>query len=555
MGIINKVSTAARSFRRTIVNPSCISRGCSLTEIGRFVQRAAIVLVGLATMLSSPAAAQTTLRVVPHADLKVLDPIWSPAYITRNFGYMIYDVLFTKDANLQIQPEMADHYTVSDDKLTYTIVLRDGLLWSDGRPVTAEDCVASIKRWAVRDASGQMLMKDTVDIKVIDSKSFTIILRRTFGFVIDALANFDTGVPFMMPKRVAETDPYKQISDFTGSGPFIFKQDEWKPGEKVVFVKNPRYKPRPEPPSMLAGGKVAKVDRVEWLAISDPSTAVNALLAGEVDLVEGVTPDLYPLVKADKNIELYPWNALGSVNVMRFNWLQPPFNNVKARRAAVYALAQEDMLRAQVGDPALYKICNAPFGCGMKFGKEYGDLLIKPNLETARQLLKESGYDGAPIVILHPTDLNSGKLVPILKPQLEKAGFKVDLQSMDWQTLITRWTKKDPPAQGGWNIIHTAAGALFANNPGTTYGASGACEKAWVGWPCDQPMEKLRDEFMHETDPTKQKALADSISDRVIEEGFYAPLGAYKGFGAYRKDRIDGWLSAPAAVFWNITKK
>jgi peptide/nickel transport system substrate-binding protein len=507
-------------------------------------------------LLAPPAMAQTTLRMVSHADIKILDPIWTTALITRNFGYMIYDVLFAKDANLQIQPEMADHYTISKDKLTYTIVLRDGLLWSDGTPVRAEDCVASIKRWGARDTYGQLLLKDTADLKVIDDKTFAIVLKEPFGLVMDALSKVSSNVPFMMPKRVAETDPYKQITDFTGSGPFIFKQDEWKPGDKMVFVKNPNYKPRPEPPSMLAGGKVAKVDRVEWLAIPDPSTAMNALLAGEIDLIEAPPPDLFPVLKADKNVALYPWNAQGSQIIMRFNHTQPPFNNVKARQAAMYALAQEDMLRAQVGDPAIYKVCNAPFICGTKFGKEYGDLLIKPNLEKARQLLKEAGYDGTPIVMLRQTDLQSSNNVqPVAKQQLEKAGFKVDLVDMDWQSVVSRRARKEPPAQGGWNIFFTTNITLDSDNPGTNSFASGACDKAWFGWPCDPEMEELRDAFIHEADPAKQRELGYAISDRVIDQAYYAPVGQYKAFGAYRKDRLEGWLPGPVAVVWNISKR
>ncbi|MBN9487798.1 MAG: ABC transporter substrate-binding protein [Alphaproteobacteria bacterium] len=523
-----------------------------MTGMGRLAALALAVWAALGI----PAMAQTTLRMVSHADIKVLDPIWTTALISRNFGYMIYDVLFAKDANLQIQPQMADHYTVSDDKLTYTIVLRDGLVWSDGTPVTAEDCIASLKRWGARDSYGQLLMADTAEMKAIDDKSFAIILKRQFGFVLDALSKVSSNVPFIMPKRVAETDPYKQITDFTGSGPFIFKQDEWKPGEKVVFVKNPKYKPRSEPPSMLAGGKVAKVDRVEWLAIADPSTAMNALLAGEIDLIEAPPTDLFPVMKADKNIELYPWNVQGSQIIMRFNQLQPPFNNVKARQAAMYALAQEDMLRAQVGDPEIYKVCNAPFICGTRFGKEYGNLLIKPDLAKARELLKESGYDGTPVVMMHQTDLQSSNNVqPVAKQQLEKAGFKIDLQSMDWQTVVTRRAKKDPPSQGGWNIFFTTNITLDSDNPGTNSFVSGACDKAWFGWPCDPEMQKLRDEFMHETDPAKQKALGDAISDRVIEQAYYAPVGQYKAFGAYRKDRLTGWLPGPVPVVWNISKK
>jgi peptide/nickel transport system substrate-binding protein len=511
---------------------------------------------GAGVLLASTAMAQTTLRLVAHSDLKVLDPVWTTAYITRNHGYMIYDVLFARDESGQIQPQMAEKAEASPDKLTWTITLRDGLEWHDGTPVTAEDCVASIKRWAARDALGQQMMGAVGAIEVVDAKSFRIVLKEPFGLVLQALGKPSSNVPFMMPKRVAETDPNKQINDYTGSGPFIFKKDEWKAGEKVVYVKNPKYKPRAEPPSMLAGGKVAKVDRVEWLAISDPSTAVNALLNGEIDLIESPPPDLRPLLKADKNVALYSINPLGSQIIMRFNHLHPPFDNPKARQAAQYAIAQEDFLRAQVGDPEIYRICNAPLGCGGRYEKSYRDLLVKPDFEKAKALLKESGYDGKPIVMLHQTDLQSSNMLPpVGKQALERVGFKVDLQAMDWQSVVARRSRKEAPDKGGWNVFYTTTVTVDADNPASNSFTSGGCDKAWFGWPCDPEMEKLRSGFARETDPEKQKAIALAVSDRVMDQASYIVLGQYRAFGAYRKDRLDGWLQGPAAVFWNISKK
>jgi peptide/nickel transport system substrate-binding protein len=502
-----------------------------------------------------PAGAQT-VKLVAHSDLKVLDPIWTTAFITRNHGYMIYDVLFAQDEQLRPQPQMVDTWKVSDDKLSWTFTLRDGLEWHDGKPVTAEDCVASIKRWGARDSLGQELMKAIGEMKAVDAKTFTIVLKEPFGLVLEALSKPSSNVPFMMPKGVAETDPFKQIDNYIGSGPFIFKTDEWKPGEKVVYVKNPKYKPRSEPPSMLAGGKVVKVDRVEWIAISDPLTAVNALQQGEIDIIELPVPDLFPVLKADKNIELYGWNALGSQIIMRLNHLHPPFNNLKARQAAMYAIAQEDFLRAQVGDPEIYRVCNAPLICGSPYEKSYGDLLIKPNLEKARQLLKESGYDGTPIVMMHATDLlSANQLPPVGKQALEKVGFKVDLQSMDWQTVVSRRAKKEAPDKGGWNIFYTTTVASGTENPVANSFTSGGCAKAWFGWPCDEEMEKLRTAYARETDSEKQKKLALAVSDRVMDQATYIVLGQYKAFGAFRKDRIAGWLPGPVPVWWNVTKK
>ena len=513
------------------------------------------VALGLALLATNPVRAQT-LRMVAHSDLKVLDPIWTTAFITRNHGYLIYDTLFAKDADLRIQPQMVDKYETSADKLTWTFTLRDGLEWHDGTPVTAEDCVASIKRWGARDSLGQQLMASVGDMKAINAKTFTIVLKEPFGLVLEALGKPSSNVPFMMPKRVAETDPFKQIEDYTGSGPFMFKKDEWKPGEKVVYVKNPRYKPRSEPPSMLAGGKVVKLDRVEWLAMPDPLTAVNALQQGEIDLIEVPPPDLFPMIRADKNLTLFGWNALGSQIIMRFNQLHPPFNNVKARQAAMYAIAQEDFLKAQVGDPEIYRVCNAPLVCGSPYEKSYGDLLIKPDYAKARQLLKESGYDGKPVVMMQQTDLqSSNQLPPVAKQALERVGFKIDLQAMDWQTVVSRRAKKDPPDKGGWNVFFTTTVTVDADNPAGNSFTSGGCDKAWFGWPCDPEIEKLRAAFARENDSDKRKQLAIAVSDRVMDQGSYIVLGQYKAFGAYRKDRISGWLPGPVPVWWNVTKK
>jgi peptide/nickel transport system substrate-binding protein len=510
----------------------------------------------LAATAATGAFAQGTLRMVSHADLKILDPIWTTANITRNHGYLIYDVLFATDADFKVRPQMAEKVDISADQLTYTITLRDGLEWHDGTPVAAADCIASIRRWGARDGFGQLLMRSTAELKPIDDRSFALVLKEPFGLVLEALGKVGSSVPFMMPKRVAETDPNKQIDDYTGSGPFIFKKDEWKAGEKVVYVRNPKYKPRAEPPSMLAGAKQAKVDRVEWIAIPDANSAVNALIAGEVDLLESPPTDLLPLLRGSKNVALYGWNVRGGQALMRFNHLQPPFDNPKARQAAMLALSQEDFLRAQYGDPALYRTCTAPFTCESTYGKEYGDFLIKPDLDKARTLLKESGYDGKPIAMLHQTDLaSSNQFQPVAKQQLERAGFKIELLPMDWNTVVARRARKEAPAQGGWNIFFTTNITIDVDNPGTSNFAAASCDKAWFGWPCNPEIEKLRASFIAETDAAKRQAIGFAISDKMMEQGVYVPLGQYRGFGAYRSDRLDGWLPGPVAMVWNIRKK
>ena len=210
----------------------------------------------------------------------------------------------------------------------------------------------------------------------------------------------------MMPKRVADTDPNTQITDATGSGPFIFKKDEWKPGEKAVYVKNPKYKPRSEPASGLAGGKVAKVDRVEWITIPDQQTQVNALLNGEIDLVEIVPPDLLPLLQKDKNIKVMTVNKAGRQYELRFNVLHKPFDNAKVREAVLYALDQKPFLEANVGNADFYSLCKSLFPCGSPLESTKGwEDKVSGNVAKAKELLKEAGYDGTPVVLLHQTDI------------------------------------------------------------------------------------------------------------------------------------------------------
>ena len=442
-------------------------------------------------------AGAKTLRVAPHSDLKIVDPIWTTALISVNHGYMVYDTLFALDGKLNPQPQMVERHEMSADKLTWTFTLRDGLEWHDGKPVTAEDCIASIKRWGARDAMGQKLLSYVADFSAPDAKTIRMMLKEPYGLVIQTLAKPGANVPFMMPKRVAETDPGKQITDYTGSGPFIFKQDEWRPGEKVVYVKNPKYKPRSEPASGLAGGKVAKVDRVEWIWIADAQTQVNALLKGEIDIIEAPPHDLLPLLAADKNVELFVWNPPGRQYAFRFNVLHKPFDNPKVRQAVAYALNQKDLLQSVIGDPEWFRECKSLFPCGspLESAKGFEDK-FDSNFAKARALLQEAGYDGTPLVIMQSTDIVSlANLAPVAKSLLEKAGFKVDVQAMDWQTLVSRRTKKDPPSAGGWHAFLTSWASVDILDPVAASFLNASCDKATFGWPCDAEMEKLRDAF------------------------------------------------------------
>ena len=515
----------------------------------------AFALAG-ALAAGAPAVAQTVLRVVPHSDLKIVDPIWTTAYITRNHSYLVYDTLFAMDAKGEIRPQMVDKYSVSADNLTWTFTLRDGLLFHDDKPVTTDDVIASLKRWSAKDSLGQKLWSFVKDISATDAKTFKITLNSPTGLMLLALGKPSSNVPFIMPKRVAETSPNEQIKEYIGSGPFVFKTDEWKPGEKAVYVKFAKYKPRAEPPSALAGGKVVKVDRVEWRVIPDAQTQVNALIKGEVDVVEDAPHDLLPVAAKSPDVKLFDMNPLGNQFVLRFNTLHKPFDNPKVRQALFYAFNQEDFLKAVVGDAKYYKICKQLFICGSPLGSDKGMAdKLESNFKKSRELLAEAKYDGTPIVLMHSTDLQVlTNLAPVAKSLMERGGFKVDMQDMDWQTVVARRAKKDPPTAGGWHAFLTSWVSADVLNPVGAAFLNASCDKALFGWPCDEQMEKLRDQFAREPNAAKQKEIAEAVQLRALEYPTHVWVGQWYKPLSLRKN-VEGWLQAPVPVFWNIEKK
>jgi peptide/nickel transport system substrate-binding protein len=513
----------------------------------------ALMIFGATALAQTSAQAESVLRVVMVTDVKVLDPIWTPYYGTRNHGYMIYDTLFAMNDRYEITPQMAERYEVSADRLTWDFTLREGLLFHDGTPVTSEDVIASLKRWGNRDVLGRRLFAATRELVKIDDRRFRLVLASSYALVLEALGKPSSNVPFIMPKRIADTPATQQISDSIGSGPFVFRKDQWKPGEKAIYVRNDRYKSRAEPTSWAAGGKVVKVDRVEWLAMPDPQTAVHALQTGEIDYLHQPRHDLLPLLEADKGIVLLDNDPLGNQFVMRLNHQQPPFNNQKLRQAVVAAMSQKEILEAAVGNPAYYKTCTSLLMCGTPYASEKGMSSVS-DVAKAKRLLGEAGYDGTPIIFLRATDSIVSNAALVAADLMRKVGFVVDVQSMDFQTLIARREKRDPPGQGGWSVFVIAPGGIDHLDPVNHPGIDASC-KGFIGWPCDEEVERLRSAFERETDLAKRRELAEQAQVRAIEVVVQIPLGQWYERIAYRRGVLDGVPTGPVPFFWGIGKQ
>jgi peptide/nickel transport system substrate-binding protein len=515
----------------------------------------------LAMAMIAPAAhaqsAGKTVKFIPEADLRSLDPIWTTAYITRNHGYMVYDTLFALDEHLKPQPQMVESWTVSEDKLTYSFTLRDKLKFHDGAPVRSADCIASLERWMKRDALGQALAQAVGEMKAADDKSFSIILKKPFPLLLDAIGKLSSNVPFIMPERIAKTEANVQITDPTGSGPFKFVKEEWVPGNKAVYVKNPDYVPRSEPPSWAAGGKIVKVDRVEWLYIPDSATAAAAINAGEVDWWQQLPPDLVPLLAQNKDITVANVDPLGSLGVMRFNQLQPPFNNEKLRQALLYVVDQTDIMTALAGDPKNWKTCYSYFTCGTPMANEAGADILKGKRdpEKAKALIKDSGYAGERIVLLSATDqpiVNSQ--ANVVAEELRGLGLNVDLQAMDWGTLITRRASKEGVDKNGWSIFFTWLVGPDMINPALNFPLRTNGEKAWFGWPSNDKLEAMRAQWMDAPDLAAQQKLAAEIQEAAFAAVPFIPTGQFIIPTAFRKT-LKGVVPAPVVFLWNVEKQ
>jgi peptide/nickel transport system substrate-binding protein len=496
---------------------------------------------------------QQILRFVAQADLKSLDPIWTTAYITRNHGYLVYDTLFGTDENSEVRPQMVDRTTVSPDGMKYTFTLREGLRWHDGQPVLSEDCVESLKRWGKRDRFGQLLMAHTGKIAPVDKKTFTLELAERFGPVLEALGKPSSNVPFMMPARIAATPPEEQIKEVVGCGPFKFARDEWHPGEQVVYVRNADYIPRDETPGGSTGGKKVYLDKVIWRYIPDPWDASEELAAGKVDWWEQPPLEFIPKIEQDPDLQTFLIDPLGAQGWLRPNLLHPPFNNRKAREALLHVMDQETYLAWSIGQSRYYRTCSSVFACGGSYATNIGaEPIIEHNLTRARQLVKESGYDGHPIVVLHVTDipfLNAAAIVT--RQRLESIGFKVILKAMDWSTNLVVRARKEPPDKGGWSLLHTWWSAADVANPAVHFGVSGAGPRAWFGWPDVPQLEKLVTDWVRATDQMKRKQLAGEIQKVALSEITYVPWGEWVQPTAFRKNVRDV-LKFRAPVFWNV---
>lgn len=512
-------------------------------------------------LLAAPALAAgdrpSTLRFVPEADLTILDPIWTTAIVTMTHSYLVFDMLFGINERFEVQPQMAESAGTEQDGKLWRIRLREGLLFHDGEPVLARDCVASIRRWWARDPFGQSLQAVTDELSAPDDRTIVFRLKRPFPLLPAALGKPIANLCIIMPERLARTDPAQQVTEVVGSGPYRFLPNERVAGSRVAYERFAGYRPRASgTPELTSGPKRAYFDRVEWTIMPDPATAAAALRAGEVDWLEAPAHDLVPMLRTRRDLKVDIKDPLGRIALLRMNQLYPPFDNAAVRRALLGAMDQGDFMAAVAGtDPALSRTGVGFFTPGSPAASDAGlDIWAKrPDVAASRRALAEAGYSGQPVVVMGPADRPTlSALADVAVDLMQRLGMTVDYQVVDWGTLVARRAKKDLPSQGGWNMFPGDWLGLDASTPASYPPLRGNGDRAWFGWPKSPRLEELRQRWLDAADAPAQHAITTEMQRVAFEDVPFVPVGQYLSPTAYSAS-LTGMLSGPV-LFWNIRR-
>ncbi|MBS0644785.1 MAG: ABC transporter substrate-binding protein [Proteobacteria bacterium] len=521
------------------------------------MRRRTLLTGGAATLLATPAIGQGTragtLRFVPAANLGVLDPIWSSDPVTATHACYVYDTLYGMNARMQPSPQMADGHDISADGRVWRIRLRDGLRFHDGEPVRAIDCVASLQRWAAKKPFGQLLAQVVDAWAAADDHTIELRLTRPFPLMLEALGAVDAPA-YVMPERVARLSPDAPLREVVGSGPYRFVAAEYNNGSRAVYEKFDAYIPRPEPSQWTAGGKVAHYRRIEWHVMPDSGTTAAALTTGEVDWWDTPTPDLLPMLAGQRGIALAANKPQGSLAVLRFNCVQPPFNNPAMRRAVRLAVHQPDYMQAAFGaESGLWTTCPSLWPRNTPYYTEADAGLMPGDRAAAQAALKEAGYGGERIVVLASSDRPlEYPVAHVTADLLRGLGMTVDVQSMDFATMVHRRTSREPVDKGGWHIFHAATlTASLCGSPATSYVTRGPGRAGWFGWWSNPEVEALAQDWAFAPDDTERHRVAARTGHIALDEAASIPLGQSYERTAFRTS-ITGILPGNKAYPWNV---
>jgi peptide/nickel transport system substrate-binding protein len=520
---------------------------------GNSLTRRGFMAVGAAVPLAAPCIARAqgagsgTATVVLESEVVILDPHATTAAITRSFGYHIFDTLFSMDSKGDIHPQMAEGHEVSADGLSWRFTLRDGLKWHDGTPVTAQDCVASLRRWGARDSLGRMLLRAIAAMEAKDARSFTIALQRPFPLMLEVLGKPNAPVPFMMPERILRAAGEGRISEIIGSGPFAFRADQWRTGDRMLLVRNPHYVPRREAPDFLSGGKEVRLAELVLKTMPDDGTAATALLAGEVDYMQYLPFDRIPQLERNRDLRLI---ALGGIHMFqgnfRLNHASGPFADPAVRKVLWQLVDQPEILQA-IGIPEKFAVrnCDSFWMCGSPMETSAGAEAARFSIEGAKAELARTSYRGEPVVMLEVSGSISQTAGQVLAQNMKKAGFTVEEQTMDWGTVLARRARRE-----GWSLFPVYSNGVDMVSPLNHFYIGNNCLD-YPGWSCDAAISDMLAEFLRAPDAAARKRIAERIQVAAYELVPNVMWGQFARPAGYRA-RLRNMIESSFPMFWQV---
>ena len=492
-------------------------------------------------------ASENTITAVLESEVVILDPHATTAAITRTFGYHVFDTLFAMDARGAIHPQMVGSFQTSADKLVWDFTLRPGLAFHDGAPVTAADCVASLRRWGPLDSLGRMLAAATERMTAKDANSFSIKLKQPFPLMLDVLGKPNAAVPFMMPDRIIPAGQGERIKEIVGSGPFVFDKAQWRMGDVMVLPRNGHYVPRAEPADFLAGGKKVLIDTLVLKTIQDDSTSASALIAGEIDYMQYLPFDWLNKLEGTDGVSIM---SLSGVDMFqgnfRLNHASGPFADPDVRRVLWQLVDQDETLQA-IGIPDRYRLktCASFWMCDAPLQSRAGAELARFSVDGARQALARTSYHGEPVIMLQVSGSISQTAGDVLADHMKAAGFNVKPEIMDWGTVLARRAKRD-----GWSLFPVYANGIDMDSPLTHFYVANNCAD-YPGWSCGAGMTKMLEDFANAPDLAAKRKIADEIQVAAYQLTPSVMWGQFARPAGYRK-RLKNMIVSAFPMFWRV---
>ena len=492
-------------------------------------------------VLVAPAGAQETpraggiLKAAIIGEPPTLDTHTTTATIAYQIAWHVFETLYTYDKQYQPIPLLAESHTITDGGRRYTIALRKGVKFHDGKELTAADAAASITRWGKLHTTGKTMFKTIEAVEAKEPHTLVIHLKEPSGSLLYALAS-----PYLAihQKTVLDATADKPLKDFIGTGPFRFV--EHKADRHIRLARFKDYTARTDAPDGLGGKRTAYVDEIRFVPVPDVAVRLAGVESGEYHFGQTIKPDQYDRLKGNTKLDVHVVKPSSWITAAP-NHKQGVMTNKKVRQAMQAVLDMEPIMAAAMGHPAFFRVDGALYfpEQGL-FNTQTGVTgYNQKNKEKARALLKEAGYAGQPVRWLTTKEYEyMYKSALVAKQQMEEVGFKVDLQVVDWASVVQRRNKPEL-----WDVFTT--GITFGPDPALTSNLQ--CD--WPGWWCHEEKERLLAEMIREGDPKKRRALIERIQGVFYEDVGRIKMGDL--FNMYVSRDLKGFQGEPFLHFWN----